>query len=325
MVFAYCAERLAVMRFAHTLGFTLNLDLIRSFFAIAELGSLSKAAERLRVSQSTLTRQMHALEHEIGGPLLERSSSGVALTATGQLLLEGIRPVLEKFDDVLAGVRKRARGQSAELRVGYLLSAAPDYLHAALTAFRRKHPEVKVKLLDLSPGEQIAALRKGEIDLALIGHSGAFLAREFYVRKLAARPVVVALAENHPLAAAASIKLSELRSEVFVGASEADVPGHNRWVQQLCRRAGFRARFVQDSDSLSHGLSLVVTENAVLLLPDYTKKIPVPGVVFRPLRDSTAKWDLLVAWQRGRASAPVRALLEGLSMKVAVDRLVVPE
>lgn len=310
------------MRAAHTLRFTLNLDLVRSFFTIAEQGSLSKAAERLRVSQSTLTRQMHALEHEMGGPLLERSASGVALTATGQLLLEGIRPVLERFDGVLAEVRKRARGQSAELRIGYLVSAAPDYLHPALTALRRQHPEVKVKLLDLSPGEQIAAMRKGEIDLALIGSAGAFLAREFYTRKLAALPVLVALAENHPLAEAASVRLGDLRAEVFVGALEADMPGHNRWVRQLCRRAGFKVRFVQDADSLSHGLSLIVTENAVTLLPDYAKKTQVPGVVFRPLRDSTARWDLLVAWQRGKVSAPVRALLDGLSMKVAVDRLV---
>jgi DNA-binding transcriptional LysR family regulator len=196
--------------------------------------------------------------------------------------------------------------------VGYLLSAAPDYLHPALAELRRLHPEVKVKLLDLSPGEQIAALRKGEIDLALIGNAGAFLSREFYVRRLAMLPVLVAMAESHPLAAQATVRLADLRREVFVGAPEADMPGHNRWVAQLCRLAGFKARFVQDADSLSHGLSTIVTENAVALMPDYAKKTPVPGVIFRPLRDTAAKWDLLVAWQRGRASIPVRALLDAL-------------
>jgi DNA-binding transcriptional LysR family regulator len=290
----------------------LNLDLLRSFFAIVAQGSLSKAAERLRVSQSTLTRQMQALEHEIGGRLLERSTSGVALTATGHALFDRTKPVLAAFDAAIVEVKRSARGQSAMLRVGYLLSAAPDYLHPALTELRRLHPEVKVKLLDLSPGEQIAALRKGEIDLALIGNAGAFLSREFYVRRLAMLPVLVAMAESHPLAAQATVRLADLRREVFVGAPEADMPGHNRWVAQLCRRAGFRARFVQDADSLSHGLSTIVTENAVALMPDYAKKTPVPGVIFRPLRDTAAKWDLLVAWQRGRASIPVRALLDAL-------------
>ena len=290
----------------------MNLDLLRSFFAIVAQGSLSKAAERLRVSQSTLTRQMQALEHEIGGRLLERSTSGVALTATGHALFDRTKPVLAAFDAAIVEVKRSARGQSAMLRVGYLLSAAPDYLHPALTELRRLHPEVKVKLLDLSPGEQIAALRKGEIDLALIGNAGAFLSREFYVRRLAMLPVLVAMAESHPLAAQATVRLADLRREVFVGAPEADMPGHNRWVAQLCRLAGFKARFVQDADSLSHGLSTIVTENAVALMPDYAKKTPVPGVIFRPLRDTAAKWDLLVAWQRGRASIPVRALLDAL-------------
>jgi DNA-binding transcriptional LysR family regulator len=290
----------------------LNLDLLRSFFEIATLGSLNKAAERLRVSQSTLTRQMHALEHDIGGALFERSPSGVALTATGHVLLDGMKPLLAKFDAALGEARKLARGQSASLRVGYIASAAQEYLNPALAALRRSHPEVKVKLLDLSPGEQIQALRKGEIDVALIGHAGSFLAKEFYVKRLSVLPVLAALAETHPLAGTSSVALADLRGDLFVGALEQDMPGHNRWVTQICRKAGFRVRFVEDADSLTHGLALVVTESAVSLLPEYAKKISVPGVVFRPLKEPAPKWDLLVAWQRGRVSAPLRTLLDGL-------------
>lgn len=277
-----------------------------------ELGSLNKAAERLRVSQSTLTRQMQALEQEVGGPLLERSPGGVALTATGHALLDGAKPVLEQFDAVMAGVRQRARGQSADLRVGYLMSAAACYLNPALVALRKAHPEVKVKMRDLSPGEQITALRQGEIDVALIGQAGLLLTKEFYVKKVAVLPLLVAMAEDHPLAKAKTVKLAELKKEVFVGVPDADIPGHNRWVTQLCRRAGFRPRFLQDADSMSHGFSLIAMEGAVSLLPDYTKRMPIPGVVFRPLDDARAKWELMVAWQRGKASAPLLALVDAL-------------
>ncbi|HEY0946178.1 MAG TPA: LysR family transcriptional regulator [Opitutaceae bacterium] len=291
----------------------MNLDLLRSFFEIAGLGSLSRAAERLHVSQSTLTRQMQALEHEVGGALFERSPSGVALTATGHALLEGMGPVLAQFDRALAEARKRARGQSASLRVGYLMSAAPDYLNPALAALRRAHPEIKVALTDMSPGEQIRALERGEIDVALIGSAGTLLSREFYVRRLATLPVLVALAETHRLAGEPSIRLADLRQDLFVGAQDSDMPGHNRWITQVCRRAGFRPRFVGDSESLTHGLATVVTEGAVSLLPDYARRTPVPGVVFRPLREPAPKWELLVAWQRGRASEAVKALLDSLS------------
>ena len=291
----------------------MNLDLLRSFFAVAEQGSLNKAAERLHVSQSTLTRQMQTLEHEVGGALFERGPGGVALTATGHALADGMRPLLVEFDRALGEVRKRARGQSSELRIGYLMSAVAEYLNPALAKLRRAHPEVKVKLLDLSPGEQVSALRRGELDLALIGSAGSFVSREFYVRRVALLTVHVAIADTHRLAGQASVCLGDLRGEVFVGAPDEDVPGHNRWVGQLCRKAGFRARFIQNADSLTHGLLLVVTDGAVALVPEYAKSIRVPGVVLRPLKDATAKLDLSVAWPRGKVSAPLRVLLDGLS------------
>ncbi|WP_414663154.1 LysR substrate-binding domain-containing protein [Horticoccus sp. 23ND18S-11] len=290
----------------------MNLELIRSFFSIAEQGSLNKAAERMRVSQSTLTRQMQTLEHEIGGRLLERGAGGVALTAAGHVLADGMRPVLGSFDRVIDATRKLACGKTSLLRVGYLMSAAADYLHPALAALRKAHPEVKVTLLDMSPGEQIRALRKGELDIALIGHAGTFLAREFFVRRLASLPVVVALSAHHALGAAPAVRLRDLKGEMFVGAPDSDMPGHNQWIRHLCRRAGFRPRFVQDADSLAHGLSTIVTEDAIGLMPAYATRHPVPGVVFRPLQDASAKWDLVVAWQRGKSSPPLRVMLDEL-------------
>ena len=318
------------MRVAHSLGANVNLDIVRSFFAVVEQGSLNKAAERLRVSQSTLTRQMQAaerlrvsqstltrqmqaLEHEVGGPLLDRSSGGVSLTTAGHAFLDGMRPVMAKFDAVLGDVRQRARGQSAGLRIGYLMSAASEYLNPALAVLRKAHPEVRVKMADLSPGEQITALRRGEIDVGLFGPEGVLWEKEFYVRKIAVLPVLVALAEDHPLAASAAVKLGDLRKEVFVGAHDHDLPGNNPWIMRLCKRAGFRARFVEDADSLTHALSMVVTEGAVLLLPDYMKRQTVPGVVFRALLDADVKWALLVAWQRGKTSSPLKTLLAALS------------
>ncbi|MES2697748.1 MAG: LysR family transcriptional regulator [Verrucomicrobiota bacterium] len=289
----------------------MNLDLLRSFFAIVEHGSLNRAAEQLHVSQSTLTRQMQALEQEVGGLLLERSTSGVALTAAGHALLDGMQPVVASFDAALAAARQRARGRSTTLRIGYLMSLAGDYLHPALASLRRTHPEVGVKLLDLSPGEQIAALRAGELDLALLGHAGPLVAREFFVRRLATVPVFAVLAATHPLATAPSVRLADLKRELFVGAHERDLPGHNAWIAQLCRRAGFRPRLIE-TDSLTHALATVVTEGAVDLLPEYTKKSAGSDVVYRPLREKNATWQLCVAWQRGKTSAPVRAILDAL-------------
>lgn len=291
----------------------MNLDLLRSFFLVAELGSLNKAAERLRVSQSTLTRQMHALEHEIGGALFERSSTGVALTATGNALLASAQPALAQLDGALGEARRLARGQSDRLRIGYLLSAVSEYVNPALAALRKAHPEVKVKMLDLSPGEQLAALRKGEIDLAILASDGAVVNCEFYARRIATVPVFAALAETHPLAIRPALSIADLKRELFIGAAEADVPGHNRWIMRICREAGFRPRFVGDAESLGHGLSMVVSEEAVGLVPEYAAKTRAPGVVFVPVRDARVRAELLLAWQRGKLSAPLRTMIEAIA------------
>jgi DNA-binding transcriptional LysR family regulator len=127
--------------------------------------------------------------------------------------------------------------------------------------------------------------------------------------------VVVALPETHALAAGEEIALADLRRELFVGANPDDIPGFNHWIIQLCRRAGFRPKIVEDANGLIHTLSLLVAENAVTLLPGLIAKFKTPGVTFRPLSSPAVKWDLQVAWQRGKIAEPVRELVNLLTKK----------
>lgn len=289
----------------------MHLDVLRAFVLIVETGSLNRAAERLRVAQSTLTRQVQALESELGGRLLERTAGGVVPTAAGHALLRGLRPALAELDRVLQTAGRRARGQSDTLRIGYIGSATAC-LTPALSAVRHAHPEVKVTLADLTPGEQIRALEKGDIDVALTGQTGALLSRDFHVRRLGALPVWVAMAPGNPLAKKKAVPLAALQHELFVSANDTDVPGYDRWVAQLCRRAGFKPKFLHGADSLAQGMAMIVAESAVALQPEFVKDLPFPGVVFRRLTDPAARWEMVVAWQRGLATAPLRTLVEAL-------------
>ena len=118
------------MRKAHNpLG--MEIELVRSFLVIAGQGSLNRAAQRLHVAQSTLTRQLQALEQQVGGKLFERGPSGVALTAAGHVLADAMRPVLGEFDAAVETARRAARGQSARLRIGYLMCVARSEEHTS--------------------------------------------------------------------------------------------------------------------------------------------------------------------------------------------------
>ena len=286
---------------------------LRAFFVVVEEGSFNRAAVRLHLSQPSLSRQMQALEAEVGGRLFERTPAGVQLTAAGHLLAETMRPAVAAYERGMAEVSQLLRhGERQTLRIGYLVSVAQAYLDPALAALRRTHPQVKVVLHDLFPAEQIDWLRRGEIDLALVGQEGRMAEREFYTRRLATLPLVVVLPADHPLAARSSVRLAELEGERFVHAPEEQLPGRTGWVTRLCRAAGFRARFGTAADNLSHALSLVASEGLALLGPAIPQGYPGGNVRIVPLAEPTARWDMLVVWQRGRTTGALRALLDAL-------------
>lgn len=287
---------------------------LRSFLAVVEEGSLHRAARRLNLSQSALSRQMQALEHELGGKLLERSSTGVQPTHGGHALAAKMGSFLAGYDAALLDVRRLMRGESGQLRIGYLASAFQEYLDPALRELRKKHPTTKVRLLDLFPGEQIDSLRRGEIDVGLTEESGELLRREFHTRRLAVIGSVIALPASHPLASRKEVKLAELKAETFICGNDEQVPGFSRRLTRICRNCGkFKPKILATSGAgISDAFSLVANEDAVALIPAYMHHRSEPGVAIVRVADAEATWSLFVVWQRGKTPEALRTLLEAL-------------
>jgi len=294
------------------------IEKLRLFLVIIEEGSLRRAAERLHISQSAITRQIQLLEHDLGGQILERASSGVRPTIGGQALARKARGLLADYDSVMAEIRRLVRGESDRLRIGYLASAMQEYFDSALAELRRAYPKLKVKMLDQTAGEIITALRGGEIDLALTVGGADLLSRDFYTQKLASVPSLVTLPLEHPLASEKQISISKLKTESFAQAPESVAPGYNQRITRFCLRFGkFRPRFVSigEANSLEEGLVISANEGAVSLQPRFISHLRLPNVVMVPIAEKRATWDLFIAWQRGRMSNPLRALLDSFQLK----------
>jgi len=261
---------------------------------------------------------MQSLEHELGGKLLERSSTGVRPTSGGYALATKMAALLASYDSTMVEVRRIVRGETEQLRIGYLASAFGEYLAPALEKVRQVHPRTKVKLLDLFPGEQITALRQGKIDIALTQEIGDLLRRDFYTRQLAVTESILALPAGHPLASRKQAKIAELKNETFVTGTEERVPGYRRRLAQICRNCGkFRPKLIDNSGDLSSKLAMVANEDAVALLPAYMRHQAAPGVVIIPVADAGATWRLFVVWQRGKTGGALRTLLDSLPAKVS--------
>jgi DNA-binding transcriptional LysR family regulator len=305
----YCVDAQSASVFA-------MLEQIRSFLTVVKEGSLHRAAARLRISQPALSRQMQTLEHELGGRLLERSATGVSPTTGGQALAKRMGAVLASYDLAMRDTRRALRGETDQVRIAYLALFAKQYLSGPLREVRRSHPETVLKLVNLSPGKQITALRTGEIDIGLTNESGELLAGEFYTRKLAEMGSYIALPEQHRLATQDRVRLSDLKGEFFVSGDSQEVPGLDRRVEAYCKKYGkFRPKFHCTAQTLAQVFGLIANENAVFMLPAFASHLSFPGVVILPLADAEVTWKILVIWRRGRAGGALKALLDALFTK----------
>jgi DNA-binding transcriptional LysR family regulator len=218
----------------------------------------------------------------------------------------------------MAEVRRLNRGESEQLRIGYIASAVQEYLGPALAVLRRAYPKLKVKMLDQTPGEMIIALRQGKIDLALTLHGIDLLSRDFYARKLATVRSVVALPVSHRFATERQVSLSQLKGETFVRGSNDVVPGYTQRIIQFCRKyGGFRPRLatIDQAASLVESLAVAANEEAISSQPAFISHLNVPNVVMVPIADAGATWDLFVVWLRGKTAGPLRAMLSELNLK----------
>ena len=274
-----------------------------------EEGSLNRAAVRLRVSQPTLTRQLQATEQELGAPLFERGSQGVRPTDLAHYLRETMTPVLKAYDHAWTNLTAHAHGRQSQIRVGYLGLSAARFLTPVLGQFQEAYPEVRLWLFDQTPQEQVQALRDGDLDLALIGQEGVAVGDEFYQQRIARIGVIGVLASKHALSGKSIISLRELSGEGFIAPNEAVVPGRKQWITQLCRKAGFRPRWVGETESVTDTFARVAAESAVSLLPNYLEQAPPPGIAVIPLSDRFAFWDFSLLRQRGRMAPACRDLI----------------
>src|ERR1700730_18519929 len=115
------------------------LEKLRLFLVVLEEGSLRRADDRLRISQSAITRQMQSLEFDLGGRVLERTSAVVRPTKGGHALAERAKTLLEDYDSTVPEVRRMNRGESERLLIGYIASAVQEHLGAALAGLRRAY------------------------------------------------------------------------------------------------------------------------------------------------------------------------------------------
>jgi DNA-binding transcriptional LysR family regulator len=260
----------------------MELRQIRYFVAVAEEGNISRAARRLFLTQPALSRQIKALEDEIGQTLLKREAHSIQLTATGLALLREGRELLRHAQELIE--RVRAAGTGLRLRIGYAPSLATGMLAAAVENFTQTHPSASVELFDLSTTEMLAGLQREEIDLALsVGQQRNMPGLNWM--PLVRRPWQLAVSRNHPLARHRQITPEQVAQERMLVFCQRDYPEYWEMITGWMHRHRQRLRMAGEYDGVDSLLAAVGSGLGVALVTQRPGRLVPERVRLKPLTD----------------------------------------
>lgn len=289
----------------------MELRHLRYFVAAADALTFSGAARKLHVSQPAISRLIRDLESELEITLFERERLGLRLTLAGEQFLVNSRKILGVCEEAVRTARCPDSWRQ-KLVVGFIPTVLGSFLGDALKKFRANHPEVELSVHDMLPGDQIIALRNGEIDLAFAGNSFTELDNEFSTRVIRQVPLQAVLSASHRLAGKEAIDLKELVEDLFIGYVEEKFPGRNQTISSACLKAGFRPAMAYKAGTLVEVVGMIGAGMGVCLMPSDVSSQPHPNVVFIPLNDDLEPVRHSVAWLPGNRVPSLQNLLRYL-------------
>lgn len=280
---------------------------LRVFAAVAEQLSFTRAAERLHMTQQSVSRTVGELERELGVTLLERTTREVRLTAAGTALLADGSEALRVAEAAFARAREVGTGELGRVRVGFSPAIGPLDRDDVVRALRPPGSSVSVALHEVRPGELRRLLRANELDVALTRASGERDDALHSVR-LRPTPMVLCVPAGHRLAARSSVALADLDGERLLVAS-ARGSAYTDLLVDAIEAAGAAVSIVEAR--VTGGATLLTEFNdddVVALMPAGTS--PRAGITVVDVDDFTVPMVLL--WPAGRPSAAVERLRRAL-------------
>jgi len=286
----------------------MELRHLRYFVAVAESLNFGRAARRLAISQPPLSRQIRALEDELGTSLFARTRRAVALTAAGSALLPEARRLLREADALKDGARLLATGATGTVALGFISVAAYNILPSLVPEFRKRHPGLRLAMQEGATDALLPALTQGEIDVGMVLPPVAD-------QRLAYRPLVhdhlmVALpARARGRFPVGPLPLAALAEEPFILFPRTAGPSLYDLIVGSCQRAGFSPRIDQEAIQMQTIVSLVAAGMGVALVPASLQHLRRTGVEYRPLKDKTPPVEIGLVWGASDESPSVRAFV----------------
>lgn len=288
----------------------MDLKQMRYFLAVAEERHLGRAAERLHMAQPPLTRQIHALEDELGAPLFTRTPKGMELTEAGQTLLDEVPNLLALAQRARERTRAAGRGETGRLDVGLFGSGVLDVIPRLLARFHAERPEVKIVLHTMTKAEQLDALRERRIS---VGFNRLVPPEpDLVIETVLREQMRVALPEGHRLCAQSAVRIPDLQGEPMILYPNLPLPGLAQQVMQAFAQEGTPLQIEQEVEDVLTAVALVAGGFGACVTTASSESLRLPGVVYRPLDCAYLRDIELSCIHRGGDGSPVLAAFLGV-------------
>lgn len=275
----------------------IELRTLRQFVAVAEDLHFGRAAERLRMTQPPLSQAIQRLERALGAPLFARHQRSVLLSPAGAALLPEARRLLQAAEALPRLAQAAAAGLSGELRLAFVSSIAYGSLPGWLRSFRAAHPDVVLRLREATLDVQLDAFAAGEIDAGFVLHAQGAAPAGLAAWRALREPLVMALPENHRLAARRSLTFAQIAAEPLVIFPRAIAPSLYDAVFGFYREQGITPRIAQEAIQMQTIVNLVSAGIGVAWVPAALMQLQRPGVEYRPLAGAPLHCETSLVWQ----------------------------
>ncbi|MFE5244239.1 MULTISPECIES: LysR family transcriptional regulator [unclassified Streptomyces] len=285
---------------------------LAALVAVAEAGSITRAAARLGYTAPALSQQLAKLEREAGAALLVRHHRGARLTAAGELLAGRARRVLDELDQARHELARLAGLSGGRLRVGTFVTAGIHLLPPVLTAFRRAHPDVELTVTDYEPPAGVAAVAAGEVDLALT-HAYEPAAPDplpagVHAEPLLVEELVLVTALGQMLSEGSGpLPVSELAGRPLISSAPAHPP--RRGVERALADAGATPAVVCESPGYALVCALVSAGIGVAVVPEMVATMSPTPLAVRRLEPAAFRRTISVAHRGERNTAAASTLM----------------
>lgn len=270
---------------------TMELDQLRNFLRVAELGNFTRAAEAIGLSQPALSRSIQRLEEELGQPILERKPRSVVLTDAGTLLRSRALQVLTLIDDAKAEISDD--GASGRIRLGAIPTVAPYFLPDLLRRFSNQYPAASIVVQEEPTEKLLKRCSDGELDLAILALPVS--AKYLEVEVLFEEELMLVLPLNHPLAKKSQVRVADVEPYPFVLLDEAHCLSDN--IVSFCRQRSFHPVSVEHTSQLAMVQELVSLAHGVSMIPEMAKRLDTSDQrIYRSLSGTRPMRKIATVW-----------------------------